>query len=86
MVFPPSDVLYLTSISIITLLEILRPTQEKPHVCGICMYSFDQKVNLDRHINTVHQGSDIYRCEECNAPFNGQLQLAAHLRAIHNKR
>ena len=42
------------------------------------------KVNLKRHIRTVHEKQKDFCCEECGHAFSKKLALKAHLAKVHS--
>ena len=53
------------------------------HKCESCGKSFSQKMNLKRHIHTVHEGHKDYKCESCGKSFSGAQYLKKHIHTIH---
>ena len=58
-------------------------TKETVFKCESCTYRSDQKVNLRRHINTVHENLRRFKCTECSRAFNQKNNLQRHVLSVH---
>ena len=48
-------------------------------LCDQCPYSTRKKVNLDRHVTSVHRNERNFRCQFCQAGFKRPDALKCHL-------
>lgn len=51
-------------------------------VCEICGHSNNNTASLNMHMHSVHSGV-ITTCKECKKEFNGEINLANHVRNVH---
>ena len=54
------------------------------YYCQKCDYSINNKQNLERHVETVHQGLR-HSCKSCDRTFTQKGSLAKHVQAEHEK-
>ncbi|XP_014232319.1 zinc finger protein 616-like [Trichogramma pretiosum] len=52
------------------------------HLCGTCGKKFAQKINLQNHINEVHNGIR-YTCDICQSTFSRKDTVRHHANAVH---
>uniref|UniRef100_A0A8C8VJU7 CCCTC-binding factor n=1 Tax=Pelusios castaneus TaxID=367368 RepID=A0A8C8VJU7_9SAUR len=57
-------------------------SDEKPHVCHICLKAFRTVTLLRNHVNT-HTGTRPYKCCDCEMAFVTSGELARHRRYKH---
>ena len=50
--------------------------------CNICSKYFQNQVNLNIHIKTVH-GHKVYKCESCDKAFSQAVNLKKHIHNVH---
>ena len=54
------------------------------HKCQKCGKSFSQKVNMKRHVDTIHnKGHKGYKCDSCGKIFSAKTKLKRHIYTIH---
>ena len=51
--------------------------------CDICHSKFGQKVNLNKHVETVHEGKKQFKCDICNTKFGQKSFLNTHVVTVH---
>ena len=69
--------------------------RNKPYSCPLCDYSFSKSGNLQRHIESVHEGKKISldhkrekpnACSHCSAAFYKKSDLRNHIDRVHEKK
>ena len=61
----------------------VRKKTSKPetiHQCKYCQYSSNNRHNLSRHFEAIHQNQN---CNLCNCPLNGRFNLRKHVKKNH---
>ena len=48
-----------------------------------CDASFDEKGKLNRHIASVHEGKEPFKCPTCDASFARKDNLNRHIAVVH---
>ena len=52
--------------------------------CNYCDKIYTCKVNLNKHINTIHNGKiSSYKCSECERIFSTNSGLYSHVKSFH---
>ena len=51
--------------------------------CATCKEKFEDKISLDAHIETVHDGKKPYSCSICNKQFDRKFNMTSHIRIVH---
>jgi hypothetical protein len=62
---------------------IHRKLDPRTHKCSRCDYSPGQKVNLDKHIKSVHEPRE-FLCAHCDLDFVTHTDLMSHIRSVHH--
>lgn len=57
----------------------LTHTGAKPHECTYCDRAYASKGDLVKHLQKVHVGHAVYRCEKCPLAFPRIVELREHL-------
>ena len=60
-----------------------RQTNVKTHKCPKCDLRFAYQKDLQRHINTVHDGKKPYKCDLCNSDYKRKDDLEKHKMIVH---
>ena len=50
----------------------------KTFKCDLCDANYSQKLNLDSHFRSVHEGKRSFKCDICNASFAQKGNLKSH--------
>ena len=53
--------------------------------CDVCKKTFNQKQNLEKHINNVHEVIKDYNCSFCMKRFSRHEHLQKHVKYMHSK-
>lgn len=53
------------------------------HICTHCKKEFTNNFNLQRHITSIHNTSQLYTCNFCERSFNRKNALIRHEESIH---
>ena len=67
--------------------ELVDKNKDKKHVCSWpkCTYATARKIDLNRHINSVHKGIKLHECPELGCTYasseKGRLQI--HINGVH---
>ena len=56
------------------------------NVIHICDKGFSQKQDLNRHIESVHEGKKSFKCNICDAGFTHKANLNKHIDAVHKEK
>ena len=59
---------------------------EKSFKCSICDSTFSKKLDVNRHIDSVHEGKRPYKCSFCNISFGIKQNLTRHITSVHEKK
>ena len=59
------------------------PRKRLPKSCNQCSKSFSNPHNLQRHINTVHEGRKDFICKICNKAYCEAKNLKFHMFTVH---
>ena len=59
------------------------PKKRLPKSCNQCAKSFSNPHNLQRHINTVHEGRKDFICKICNKAYCEAKNLKFHMFTVH---
>ncbi|KAH0619185.1 hypothetical protein JD844_018964 [Phrynosoma platyrhinos] len=59
-----------------------KHSDEKPHICHLCLKAFRTASLLRNHVNT-HTGTKPYKCSECDMAFVTSGELSRHRRYKH---
>ena len=51
--------------------------------CATCKEKFEDKISMDAHIETVHDGKKPYSCSICNKQFDRKFNMTSHIRIVH---
>ncbi|XP_054836428.1 transcriptional repressor CTCFL [Eublepharis macularius] len=62
--------------------HVKKHSDEKPHMCHICLKAFRTVSLLRNHVNT-HTGTKPYKCSECDMAFVTSGELSRHRRYKH---
>ena len=62
--------------------SLFQNSSERRFTCGQCGNKFTQKVDMKRHIQSVHEGIR-YSCNQCDLQFTRQGSLNLHIKTIH---
>lgn len=65
--------------------HLLTHSGEKPFTCEHCSISFSQRINLTRHVNSVHLGMKKFACDICHKTYSTQANLTKHYNKNHIK-
>ena len=67
--------------------HIHEKTKEKTrdHLCDKCGVNFSEIYRLNRHLKTVHQMGEKYKCEQCHYESFAEGSVKRHFRAKHEK-
>ena len=57
----------------------------KPFKCHICGTGFKEKINMDKHVTSVHEEVRLYQCNKCEKYFSRKYHLENHDQRIHEK-
>ena len=52
--------------------------------CGLCGHKFTQKMNLERHILTMHYNFKMHPCLKCSKLFTSKQILDRHFKTVHH--
>ena len=52
-----------------------KQTRKKPFKCVICDTRFESKMNLETHIDGVHEEKKPFMCEYCKAGFSENVNM-----------
>ena len=52
--------------------------------CKLCESSFNRKLNLERHVENVHEGKKPYTCSTCGGSFAQKSGLKTHIASVHD--
>lgn len=56
---------------------------KKPFLCRLCLATFWNHADVQRHVKTVHTLKQPFRCHVCVASFATQRSLDAHINQVH---
>lgn len=65
---------------------VLAPSEEEPvreFQCELCLKSYEERENLEKHVRATHSDLEPYACPECGATFAHNAFLNLHLRKAH---
>ena len=65
-------------------LALIHKTK-KYHKCENCGIIFPDKVFLERHIQSIHEGTKV-NCKICDESFVSEENLKSHCSAIHKEK
>ena len=54
-------------------------------LCNICDYSSIRKYDMERHIETVHEGIKSFQCNVCGYKTGHKSHLNRHVEGVHEK-
>ena len=54
-------------------------------LCNICDYSSIRKYDMERHIETVHEGIKSFQCNVCAYKTGHKSHLNRHVEGVHEK-
>ena len=66
--------------------------KKKPHdnletkddlICKICNKNFSSKSNINKHMNVVHSGIRLFKCEWCSNSYTQKGNLKRHVLRAH---
>ena len=63
-----------------------RKTNVKAHKCPKCDLKFAYQKDLQRHVDTVHDGKKPYKCDLCNSDYKRKDQLEKHNMIAHEEK
>ena len=63
--------------------HVAKVHEEKPFNCRMCSTSFVNKIALNQHIDSVHEGKKPFQCEICNAGFARKADCKRHVSKFH---
>lgn len=61
-------------------LKVHNPNRERPFACSDCDETYLRRVDLKRHIETVHEQATRHPCSKCNRTFTRKEGLYQHMR------
>ena len=59
---------------------------EESFKCSKCNSTFSKKLDVNRHIDSVHEGKRPYKCSFCNISFGIKQNLTRHITSVHEKK
>ena len=59
---------------------------EKSFKCSIFDSTFSKKLDVNRHIDSVHEGKRPYKCSFCSVSFGIKQNLTRHITSVHEKK
>ena len=70
--------------------SLIRKTNLNKHISGekffICDSPFSKKLDVNRHLDSVHEGKRPYKCSFCNISFGIKQNLTRHITSVHEKK
>lgn len=67
-------------------IRVRQPSMLKMYKCTHCCQDFNDRGNLKRHIQTVHEKRRAFSCEKCGKGFTTNQNLRTHIQTIHLRR
>ena len=64
--------------------ELSHIAEKNNHLKSKCFKAFGQKINLKRHMNTVHLKLKLHKCGECGKSFSEAGNLKRHNQTVHD--
>ena len=63
-------------------IRLVHEGVKKPydHKCKLCEKVFSSKQNLNNHTSAVHEGIKLYKCDKCDAEYQGLFGLKEHIK------
>jgi uncharacterized C2H2 Zn-finger protein len=61
-------------------------SREKSFKCSKCDSTFPNKLDVNRHIDSVHEGKRPYKCSFCKVSFGIKQNLTRHVTSVHEKK
>ena len=51
-----------------------------------CSYSYAIKVNMNKHVASVHEGKKAFKCRICDKSFSEKGSVKRHVSRIHESK
>ena len=48
--------------------------------------AFSPRRNLNRHIESVHEGKKSFKCNVCDTAFSEKSNLNGHIESVHDRK
>ena len=64
----------------------ISSAHEEQHICEMYGAKFVSQIDLESHIESVHEGKKQHNCKKCNADFVNKIDFGNHNASVHEEK